>query len=158
MSARFSTRRAAGIAATSYATLTLLPWAVGWATAGTRSPRAGLLIAAAPLALLFGALAGYAAAPLTTTRTRLRPSPRGTAGPVTPAPPPPTPPAATARAAAAVLSPHPRAGPRPTLLTPAPAAPGPAPDRPAGPPHLTPAPVADPAHHAGPRTSTRHTH
>ncbi|NAZ78432.1 hypothetical protein GTQ99_23930, partial [Kineococcus sp. T13] len=106
MSARFTTRRAAGIAATSYATLTVIPWAVGWATDATRTPRVGLLVAAAPLALLFGALAGYAAAPLTSTRPRRRPTPPGTTGLVATTPPPAPPAASTAAGAAAVPSPH----------------------------------------------------
>ncbi|NAZ78256.1 hypothetical protein GTQ99_23015, partial [Kineococcus sp. T13] len=55
----FATRRAVTVATASFATLTLLPWAV---EAG-RTPRAGLVAGAVPLALLFGALAGYAASP-----------------------------------------------------------------------------------------------
>ena len=165
VSARLTTRRAAGVAATSYATLTLIPWAVDWATTGTRSPRAGLLIAAAPLALLFGALAGYATAPLGTARRRPGSRPPGPTGLVTT--PPPAPPATSTAAAATTTatSPHTRAGPRLVLPAPAPAPPQPAADRPAGPQHLTPSPVSGPAAHpahppAQPpalRTTTRHT-
>ncbi|WP_432523231.1 hypothetical protein [Kineococcus sp. SYSU DK006] len=161
MSARFTTRRAAGVAATSYATLALVPWAVDWATAGTRSPRAGLLIAAAPLALLFGALAGYAAAPLGTARRRPGPRPTGATGVVATTPPPAPPATSTAAAATTAATPHTRAGPRLVLLTPAPAPPRPAADRPARPLHPTPSPVtgpvADPALPPAPRTSTRRT-
>ncbi|GAA0314525.1 hypothetical protein [Kineococcus aurantiacus] len=59
------TRRAltagARIAATSYATLTLIPWATDWLLQDTTTPRTGLLLAAIPLALLFGALAAHTA-------------------------------------------------------------------------------------------------
>ncbi|WP_432519271.1 hypothetical protein [Kineococcus sp. SYSU DK006] len=51
------------VATASFATLTLLPWVV---EAG-RTPRAGLVAGAVPLALLFGALAGYAASPAVPT-------------------------------------------------------------------------------------------
>jgi len=59
----FSTRRAIGVTTASYATLTLIPWAID----ATRTPRAGFIVGAIPLALLFGALAGYATASLTLT-------------------------------------------------------------------------------------------
>ncbi|WP_432570736.1 hypothetical protein [Kineococcus sp. SYSU DK005] len=59
MTERFSGRRAITIATASFATLTLVPWAVD----ATGTPRAGSVLAALPLALLFGALAGYAASP-----------------------------------------------------------------------------------------------
>ncbi|GAA0313552.1 hypothetical protein [Kineococcus aurantiacus] len=59
------TRRALTVgvrtAAASFATLTLLPWATGWALDGAPAPRTGLLLAAIPFALLFGALAGCTA-------------------------------------------------------------------------------------------------
>ncbi|GAA0305668.1 hypothetical protein [Kineococcus aurantiacus] len=51
----------ARIAATSYATLTLLPWATDWLLEGTPTLRTGLLLAAVPFTLLFGALAAHTA-------------------------------------------------------------------------------------------------
>ena len=66
----FNRRRALTITATSFATLTLIPWTVE----ATRTPRLGLVLGAVPLALLFGALAGYAASP--TTPTLVSPSSR----------------------------------------------------------------------------------
>lgn len=116
MSARFSGRRAAGVAAASYATLTLVPWVIDT----TRTPRAGLLLGAVPLALVFGALAGYATAPLGLTTDAVDPA-------TTPL--------------------HTRTGPHLVLVPPAP--PDPSPGPPAAHLHLVPDPPTGPAPRAG---------
>jgi hypothetical protein len=53
---RFGLRQALTVVLCSFATLTLIPWAVD----GARAPRTGLVITGVPVALLLGALAGYA--------------------------------------------------------------------------------------------------
>ncbi len=63
MTAHVNASRALGMAAASYATLALIPWAADLVLHGSQTPRTGLLLAAVPLASLFGALAGYAATP-----------------------------------------------------------------------------------------------
>ncbi|WP_432515295.1 hypothetical protein [Kineococcus sp. SYSU DK001] len=135
MSAHVTTRRAVGTAVASYATLSLGPWAVDALLHGTLVPRVGLLLAAVPLALLFGALAGYAAAPRPAGRV-LDPVDApdlGDPGPTPPAPaiPPAAPPGAAPRQT--------RAGPAAVTAPPR---------RPPAPP----VPPADrPQHHPGPQ-------
>lgn len=113
---RISTRVTLRTAVASYVTLTLIPWATDYATTGARTPRTGLLLAALPVALLFGALAGYATAPLTQAQPHA--SGPGTTEPA----------GATARGAMGVASPvtggatlcaPTRAGPDPARPTPA---------------------------------------
>ena len=130
----FATRRAVTVASASFATLTLLPWAV---EAG-RTPRAGLVAGAVPLALLFGALAGYAASPAVPTLVVVPDHDRE--GP---------------RARRAVVPARPAAGSAPPVALPAPQHPPgaarPSGGRPSGGPgrathlHLVPASPAAPA-------------
>ncbi|WP_432543388.1 hypothetical protein [Kineococcus sp. SYSU DK002] len=138
MSAHVNTRRALGTAVTSFATLTLVPWAVDVVVHSSRAPRVGLLLAAVPLALLFGALAGYAAAPRPAT------GPLGHVDVADPGDPSPTPPAAAAVPAAPPSGAprQTRAGPRAAAAPPR-RAPAPAP--------APPASASRPPHHPGPQ-------
>ncbi|WP_432570970.1 hypothetical protein [Kineococcus sp. SYSU DK005] len=124
----FRTRKAITITATSFATLTLIPWAFE----ATRTQRVLLVAGAVPIAVLFGAIAGWT--PPAPPRAGTGTPPAGATG-------------STAAAAAAA---------RAAAPSPAPTAPGGPPGAPAAgtdPATGAPAPTTAPA--PGPATRPR---